>query len=116
MNEIEYIRLFIDIVLFGGLAYFAYKFWQLQGVVVLSFRGALTILILLYRFKNLENPEKYLARLARISEDDAKLAITQGKMIEMLSSEAGNIINTLVSSVRGSREIVASIEKAYSGE
>ena len=113
LHELQYIRLFIDIILCVGLAVITHRFFKLRDVVVLSFRGALTILLLLCRFKTMENPEKYLARLARISEDDAKLAIAQGKLVDMLSDEAGHIINTMMSSVKGSREMVASIEAAF---
>jgi hypothetical protein len=113
MNDILYILLILLVVLFCGLAFISYKFYQLQDVVILSFKDAFAMFILISRYKHLENPEKYIARFSHMSEEEAKLELDRGHLMDLLSIRAMSIIATMKASVKGSAEMVANLEDAF---
>lgn len=115
MNQIDTIRLIIDVALLFGLCAFTYKFYKLQGVVILSLKDAVGLLLILAKYKTMESPEKYVARLCNMSEEDAKLEIERGNLIDLMSGKAMCIVGTLRASVGGSDKMIDELEAQIRG-
>ena len=111
MNLVDLIRFIIDIIASVGFTVFAYKFYRLNDAALVSMKEAWWILVLLARYKTMENPEEYIARIGRMSLDDAKLVVEKDRIVEFASEKAVSILAYLRTSVPGSQAILDELEE-----
>jgi len=112
MNWIDWLRMGIDLIAFFGFLFFAYKFYKLNDAALVSMKDAWGLLVLLSRYKTMEEPEALAARILRMSKEDAKIEIEKGRLLDLISDKAVSILATLKASVPGSQKVIADLEKS----
>lgn len=110
MNAIDVLRLLIDLLASLGFAFFAYKFYNLNNAALVSMKDAWAMLVLLASYKTMEKPEEYIARLGRMSLEDAKTVVEKDRIIEFASEKAVSILANLRASVPGSQAVLDELE------
>jgi len=83
----------------AAFAWLAVKFQTLERTVVISLDDTITLLNLLEKVENMEEAGPYLAKLAKLSEDEAKLEIEKGRMLSLVARKATEIKATLRASI-----------------
>lgn len=112
MEAVDIIRFCIDLIASVGFFWFAFKFYKLNSAALVSMKDAWGLLVLLSRYKTLEEPEKLAARILKMSQEDAKLEIEKGRLLDLISEKAVYILANLRASVPGSQAVIADLEKA----
>jgi len=83
----------------AAFAWLAVKFQTLERTVVISLDDTITLLNLLEKVENMEEAGPYLAKLAKLSEEEAKLEIEKGRMLNLVARKATEIKATLRASI-----------------
>lgn len=77
----------------------AIKFNTLEKTVIISLKDTVCLLNLLEKIENMEEAGPYLAKLAKLSEEEAKLEIEKGRMLNLVARKATEIKATLRASI-----------------
>jgi hypothetical protein len=108
---VDIIRAGIDLIASFGFFWFAYKFYKLNSAALVSMKDAWGLLVLLSKFKTLEQPEQLAARILKMTPEEAKVEIEKGRLLDLISEKAVYIIANLRASIPGSQAVLEDLER-----
>lgn len=73
----------------------AVKFHTLEKAVIISLEDTICLLDLLEKIENMEEVGPYLAKLTKLSDEEAKIEIQKGRMLSLVARKAAEIKATL---------------------
>ncbi|MCX8207988.1 MAG: hypothetical protein N3G75_09225 [Methanothrix sp.] len=81
------------ILLVAGIAFtwLATRFRTLENAIVLSIEDILVLMTLLENLDKIESPEQYVARLLKMTPEEARAEIEKGRLLELIGQKASCI-------------------------
>jgi hypothetical protein len=94
-----------------GFVAFTRKFYTLRDVVYVSIKDMGELLLLFALFDKVENKEEKLARVLKLSPDEVKREIECGRIKDLMSKKALEVLERLKNSVPEVKKIIEPIEQ-----
>jgi anti-sigma28 factor (negative regulator of flagellin synthesis) len=96
-----------------GFIVFAYKFYKIRDMVVVSIQDMSQMTVLLAYFSKIENPEQKIARMLGMNEAEVKREIEKGNTMVLIERIASKVLAQMKSSVP---DVVIPVEKEIVGK
>lgn len=88
----------------------AWRFWTLRDTVIVSIREMGELMVLLAEYDHLERPEEQVARILKMTQEEAKLEIERGRLMHLIGLKAAGILEGMKASIPDARKLIAPIE------
>lgn len=91
----------------------ASKFWSLRNTVIFSISEMGELMVLLACYDQIVKPEEQIARLLKMSPDDVRIEIERGRVMDLISRKAIEILATMKAAIPSTRKWMTPIEEKF---
>jgi hypothetical protein len=96
-----------------GFIILAQKFFRLRNVVYVSIKDMGELIVLLALYEKVENPEQKIARMLKMTPDEVKREIDQGRIMILIGRKANDVLENMKNSVPEVKHLLEPLEHDF---